>query len=334
MKVAVIYGGMSNEREVSLVSGKNVLDNLDKKKYDIYPIIIEEDGTWSLNGKRIKNIVDTLEEMDVVFPVLHGIFGEDGTIQGLLELLRIPYVGCKVLSSSICMDKVYTKIVLEKANINQAKYIYIKNENQYIDEEFETLTLQNDEIIHLVNKKMGFPVFVKPSNSGSSVGVSKANNGPELIKAIQLASSCDTKVLIEEAIEGKEVECAVLGNNKILASTVGEIISAEDFYTYDAKYKNSESKVSIPANLSEEKINEIRNLAMKAFRAVDGSGLARIDFFVERDTEKIYINEINTMPGFTEISMYPKLWEYSGTKYSELLDNLIMLAIENTSINM
>lgn len=328
MKVAVIYGGMSNEREVSLISGKNVLDNLDNKKYDIYPIIIEEDGTWTLKGNKIKNIVEVLEEMDVVFPVLHGRYGEDGTLQGLLEILRLPYVGCRVLCSSICMDKVYTKIILEKANINQAKYIYIKNENQYIDEEFETLTLQNDEIIDLVNEKLKFPVFVKPSNSGSSVGVSKANNGPELIKAIQIASSCDKKVLIEEAIEGKEVECAVLGNNKILASTVGEIISAEDFYTYDAKYKNSESKVAIPADFSENKINDIRNLAIKAFRAVDGSGLARIDFFVEKGTEKIYINEINTMPGFTQISMYPKLWEYSGIKYSELLDNLIMLAIQ------
>ena len=328
MKVAVIYGGMSNEREVSLISGKNVLDNLDNKKYDIYPIIIEEDGTWTLKGNKIKNIVEVLEEMDVVFPVLHGRYGEDGTLQGLLEILRLPYVGCRVLCSSICMDKVYTKIILEKANINQAKYIYIKNENQYIDEEFETLTLQNDEIIDLVNEKLKFPVFVKPSNSGSSVGVSKANNGPELIKAIQIASSCDKKVLIEEAIEGKEVECAVLGNNKILASTVGEIISAEDFYTYDAKYKNSESKVAIPADFSENKINDIRNLAIKAFRAVDGSGLARIDFFVEKGTEKIYINEINTMPGFTQISMYPQLWEYSGIKYSELLDNLIMLAIQ------
>lgn len=328
MKVAVIYGGMSNEREVSLISGKNVLDNLDNKKYEIYPIIIEEDGTWTLKGNKIKNIVEVLEEMDVVFPVLHGRYGEDGTLQGLLEILRLPYVGCRVLCSSICMDKVYTKIILEKANINQAKYIYIKNENQYIDEEFETLTLQNDEIIDLVNEKLKFPVFVKPSNSGSSVGVSKANNGPELIKAIQIASSCDKKVLIEEAIEGKEVECAVLGNNKILASTVGEIISAEDFYTYDAKYKNSESKVAIPADFSENKINDIRNLAIKAFRAVDGSGLARIDFFVEKGTEKIYINEINTMPGFTQISMYPKLWKYSGIKYSELLDNLIMLAIQ------
>lgn len=328
MKVAVIYGGMSNEREVSLISGKNVLDNLDNKKYEIYPIIIEEDGTWTLKGNKIKNIVEVLEKMDVVFPVLHGRYGEDGTLQGLLEILRLPYVGCRVLCSSICMDKVYTKMILEKANINQAKYIYIKNENQYIDEEFETLTLQNDEIIDLVNEKLKFPVFVKPSNSGSSVGVSKANNGPELIKAIQIASSCDKKVLIEEAIEGKEVECAVLGNNKILASTVGEIISAEDFYTYDAKYKNSESKVAIPADFSENKINEIRNLAIKAFRAVDGSGLARIDFFVEKGTEKIYINEINTMPGFTQISMYPKLWEYSGIKYYELLDNLIMLAIQ------
>ena len=330
MKVGVIYGGMSTEHDVSMMSGKNVLENLDKKKYDIIPIYIDKNGKWYINNKEIKNIVDKLKEMDVIFPVLHGLYGEDGTIQGMLELLKIPYVGCDIISSSMCMDKVYTKCVLQKANIKQAKYIYIKNENTYVNEEFEEIKLENDEIVKLVEEKLQFPVFVKPSNSGSSVGVTKASNGPELIKAIEEASIYDKKVLVEEAIIGKEVECAVLGNDNPKASTVGEILSAEEFYSYDAKYNNAESKTRIPAQISEEKIEEIRRTAVKAFKAMDCKGLARVDFFVKNDTNEVYINEINTMPGFTEISMYPKLWEYMGINYSELLDELINLAIERS----
>lgn len=330
MKVGVIYGGMSTEHDVSMMSGKNVLENLDKKKYDIIPIYIDKNGKWYINNKEIKNIVDKLKEMDVIFPVLHGLYGEDGTIQGMLELLKIPYVGCDIISSSMCMDKVYTKCVLQKANIKQAKYIYIKNENTYVNEEFEEMKLENDEIVKLVEEKLQFPVFVKPSNSGSSVGVTKASNGPELIKAIEKACVYDKKVLVEEAIVGKEVECAVLGNDNPKASTVGEILSAEEFYTYDAKYNNAESKTRIPAQISEEKIEEIRRTAVKAFKAMDCKGLARVDFFVKNDTNEVYINEINTMPGFTEISMYPKLWGYMGLEYSELLDELINLAIERS----
>lgn len=330
MKVGVIYGGMSTEHDVSMMSGKNVLENLDKKKYDIIPIYIDKNGKWYINNKEIKNIVDKLKEMDVIFPVLHGLYGEDGTIQGMLELLKIPYVGCDIISSSMCMDKVYTKCVLQKANIKQAKYIYIKNENTYVNEEFEEIKLENDEIVKLVEEKLQFPVFVKPSNSGSSVGVTKASNGPELIKAIEEACVYDKKVLVEEAIVGKEVECAVLGNDNPKASTVGEILSAEEFYSYDAKYNNAESKTRIPAQISEEKIEEIRRTAVKAFKAMDCKGLARVDFFVKNDTNEVYINEINTMPGFTEISMYPKLWGYMGLEYSELLDELINLAIERS----
>ncbi len=328
MKVAVIYGGMSSEHEVSKVSGKNVIDNLDSKKYDIYPIFMGKDASFSIKGKTVKDIVGTLKKMDVVFPVLHGLYGEDGTIQGMLEILKIPYVGCNVLSSSICMDKIYTKCILNKANINQSKYIYIKNENIYVNDEFEEIELQNDEIINLVEEKLKFPVFVKPSNSGSSVGVTKAENGPKLIEAIMNASIYDKKVLIEEAINGKEVECAVLGNEKPKASTVGEILSAEEFYSYNAKYNNKESKIKIPAGLSNEKINEIKRIAIKAFKATDCRGLARVDFFIQDKTDKVYLNEINTMPGFTQISMYPKLWSYEGLKYSELLDKLINLAIK------
>ena len=329
MKVCVIYGGMSTEHEVSLQSSKNVIDNLDKDKYKIYPVFIDKNGEWIHNDKKLKDIVEFLSKMDVVFPVLHGKYGEDGTIQGMLELLKIPYVGCNVLSSSLCMDKVYAKFMFEKANINQAKYIYIKDENIYVNEELDETRLENDEIVKLVEEKLKFPVFVKPANSGSSVGVKKANNGPELIVALQNASIYDRKVLIEEEIVGKEVECAVLGNNYPQASTVGEIIAADTFYTYDAKYNNKESKIKIPANIDEAKIDEIRKIAVKAFKALDCVGLARVDFFVQKDTNKVYLNEINTMPGFTEISMYPKLWEYSGLSYKELLNKLIECALDN-----
>ncbi len=326
-KIAVIYGGMSTEHDVSIISGGNIIKNLDTNKYKIIPIEIRKDGIWmDTRGKEIKDIVKYLKNIDVVFPVLHGLYGEDGTIQGMLELAKIPYVGCKVLSSSVCMDKVYSKIIFEKAGIKQAKYIYLKNENVYVNEKMDELKLQNDEIVKLVQEKLGFPVFVKPSNSGSSVGITKANDGKELIKSIEEASVYDKKILIEQAIIGKEVECAVLGNENPEASTVGQILSAEEFYSYNAKYKNSESKVIIPAYISKEKIEEIRKTAIKAFEAVDGKGLSRVDFFIKEDTNEVYINEINTMPGFTEISMYPKLWEASGIKYKELLDKLIELA--------
>lgn len=328
-KVAVIYGGMSSEHDVSMISGKNIANSIDKSKYDVHPVIITKEGKWlDEKNKEIKNIVQYLKEMDVVFPVLHGLYGEDGSLQGMLEMNQIPYVGCKVLASSVCMDKVYTKIVLEKAGINQAKYIYLKDENIYVDENFDEMELENDEIIKLVEEKLKFPAFVKPSNSGSSVGVLKASNGEELIKAIENASIYDRKILIEEAIVGKEVECAVLGNAKPEASTVGQILSAEEFYSFDAKYKNEESRTVIPADIPEDKIEEIRRLAVKAFKAVDGSGLSRVDFFVENETNKVYINEINTMPGFTSISMYPKLWEASGMSAAELTDTLIQLALK------
>lgn len=328
-KVTVVYGGMSTEHEVSVNSAKNVMDNLDKNKYEINSILIQKDGDFlDKNNKPIKNIIQELKDSDVIFPVLHGLYGEDGTIQGMLEMLKIPYVGCKVLASSVGMDKVYAKLVFEKANIPQAKYIYIKNENIYVNDEFEEIKLENDEIVKLVEEKLKFPVFVKPSNSGSSVGVTKATNPAELINSIQNSALFDKKVLIEEAIEGQEVECAVLGNNNVKATIVGEIKSAESFYSYDAKYKNVESKTVIPADIPNDKVEEIKRLAIKAFKAIDGSGLSRVDFFVEKATKKVYINEINTMPGFTSISMYPKLWESEGLKYSELLDKLIELAIE------
>ena len=327
-KVGIIYGGCSTEHEVSKMSAASVTENLNKEKYEIIQICIDKSGKWyrieNNLKKEISNIIEELNQLDVVFPVLHGKYGEDGTIQGMLELLGIPYVGCKVLASSVGMDKVYTKIIFEKAGIPQTPYVYVKKqENGYkiISANFEEEEFDIEKVV----SKLKFPMFVKPSNSGSSVGVRKANNEEELIKAIENAGHYDCKILVEQGIDGKEVECAVLElkGKEIMASTVGEIMSAEDFYSFDAKYNIPESKTIIPAAIDEKLIQEIRKLAINAFKAIDGSGLSRVDFFVEKETNKIYINEINTMPGFTKISMYPKLFESVGIAYSELLDKLI-----------
>ena len=344
IKLGVICGGMSTENEVSCVSAEAVMSNLDKNKYEIYPIFIDKDGKWykitnieknenfgtTINGKQlIENIVEYLKKLEVIFPVLHGLYGEDGTIQGLFELLKIPYVGCKVLASTVGMDKVYTKIVFEKAGIKQAKYLYVRkyqNKFVYIDDSFNEKIMTVEEVAQISTEKLKFPMFVKPSNSGSSVGITKANSVDELIKAINEAAKYDSKILIEQGIVGKEVECAVLGNDDVISSCVGEILAADEFYSYDAKYNNQESKTLIPANISNEKSEEIKKLAVKAFKAIDGKGLSRVDFFVEDETEQVYINEINTMPGFTSISMYPKLFGKEGIQYSELLDKLIELA--------
>ena len=337
LKLGVIYGGMSTENKVSCVSGASVIKNLNKEKYDITPIYIDEKGNWfevknlDKNEKiEIDNVMRFLKKFDVVFPVLHGLYGEDGTIQGIFELLKIPYVGCGVLASSVGMDKVYTKIIFDKAEINQTKYVYIRKYEDkyiYIDNNFNEKVLGLKDIEKIVIEKLKYPMFIKPSNSGSSVGISKANNQEELENAIIEASKFDKKILIEEGNDGREVECAVLGNEEIKSSCVGEIKAADEFYSYDAKYKNQESKTLIPANISEEKSKEIQKLAIKAFKAIDGKGLSRVDFFIEKDTEKVYINEINTLPGFTSISMYPKLFEQVGVGYTELLDKLIDLAL-------
>ncbi len=349
IKLGIIFGGMSTEHGVSVCSATSIIKNLNHDKYEIFPIYIAENGKWFNYVKpieqieilkvgekvepiqEIENEIKFLKNLDVVFPVLHGLYGEDGTIQGLLELLKIKYVGCRVLSSSICMDKAYTKIIFQKANIPQAKYIYIKTDYinkkyYYIDNEMNEQILSIDQIILKVKENIKLPVFVKPSNSGSSVGIKKANNEEELKQAIIYASQFDNKILIEEEIIGREIECAVLGNEEVKATNIGEILPAEEFYTFDAKYNNSESRVIIPAQIEQTQKEKIRELAIKAFKAVDGKGLSRVDFFIEKETQKVYINEINTLPGFTQISMYPKLWEESGISYTELLDKLIELA--------
>lgn len=342
-KLGVIFGGRSTENEVSVLSADSVLKNLDKEKYEIYPIYIEKDGTWykyidtleerkigeKVNNKeRIENVIEELKKLDILFPVLHGLYGEDGTIQGMFKLINKPFVGCGVLASSVGMDKVYTKIVFEKAGLKQARYEYIRKYKEnyiYVDKKFNEEILQIDKVVEKIVNNLKFPMFIKPSNSGSSVGVNKAKNKEELKKYIEQAAEFNNKILIEKGIVGREVECAVLGNEEVIASCVGEVKSAEEFYSFDAKYKNEESRTQIPANISQELSDEIRKQAIKAFKSIDGKGLSRVDFFVENETDEIYINEINTLPGFTNISMYPMLFEASGISYKELLNKVIEL---------
>lgn len=346
IKLAVVFGGMSTEHDVSIVSGTSVIRNLDETKYDIYPIYIGKTGYWYIYtptkriykvGDKIDNIeslsnpIQYLSKMDCIFPVLHGLYGEDGTIQGLFELTKVPYVGCKVLASSISMDKVYTKIIFEKAGLDQAKYIYIRENNGkyiHVDENFNETICSLEQVTKIIEEKLKYPMFIKPSNSGSSVGINKAKNIEELEEAVIYATKFDKKILIEEGINGRELECAVLGNEEVEASCIGEVLSAEDFYSFDSKYKNNESRTQIPAYIPKEISDKIRKNAIKAFKAVNGSGLSRVDFFIENETDRIIINEINTLPGFTNISMYPKLFEAVGIHYNELLDKIIELAMK------
>lgn len=345
VKLGVIFGGMSTENEVSCLSSLSIIKNLNKEKYKIYPIYIDKNGKWyeilnieenEKNGnelqekQEIENIISYLKKLDIIFPVLHGLYGEDGTIQGLLELIKVPYVGCKVLASSVGMDKIYSKIIFERAGLKQAKYTYVRKHNNnyiYVDKNFNEKILDIEEIIEIILKEQKFPMFVKPSNSGSSIGVSKAKNKEDLKSAIIEASKYDNKILIEEGIIGKELECAVLGNEDVISSCVGEVKSAEEFYGYDAKYNNQNSRTLIPSDITQDQSKKIQEQAIKAFKAIDGKGLSRVDFFIEDKTGMIYINEINTLPGFTSISMYPKLFDSVGINYSDLLDKIINLAM-------
>lgn len=343
--IVILFGGQSSEHEVSRVSASTIISNIDEKKYFVIPVGITKEGKWMIYNGPVDNIKNgdwekfgtpavlspdatqkgilklvggkfKLIPVDVVFPVLHGNFGEDGTIQGLLELAKIPYVGCGVVASAVSMDKEFTKVIAKNAGIRQAKFV-----------KFTTDEIKNGKkCAARVEKKLGYPCFIKPANAGSSVGITKAHNADELIKGLEIAAEYDRKVLVEEGIVGQEVECAVLGNGEARASSVGEIFSAAEFYDYDAKYNNSESRTAIPANLSEEKMKEIRKIALKVFKAVGGRGLSRVDFFVEKDTERVIFNEINTLPGFTAISMYPQLWADAGLPIKELIDELIDLA--------
>lgn len=339
-KVAVLFGGQSTEHEVSRVSAASVLRNLNQSKYDIYPVGITKEGKWlEYHGG-----VDKIEsgewesdeyyktydaqrlifnkEVDVVFPVLHGLYGEDGTIQGFCKLLGIPCVGPGVMSSAVCMDKVYTKYLLENFGIKQAEY-YVVNANEYTEKKVEIITA--------IEEKLGYNLFIKPSNSGSSVGITKAHNRKELEDGILQALKFDRKILVERAINAREIETAVLGNDEPIVALPGEIIPGKEFYDYEAKYQSEASKIVIPAELTYEKLEEIKKISLRIYRILDCAGMARIDFLVDKDTLDVYLNEVNTIPGFTKISMYPKMWKASGKSYDELLDDLIELAIKRNN---
>lgn len=340
IKLAIVVGGMSSEHDVSLMSGKSVLEKIDKDKYEIKVIYIQKNGNvyeYVGNYEELENmkmvdlearinILDAIKDADIVFPVLHGRYGEDGCIQGILETIKKPYVGCEVLASSVCMDKDFTKRLISLAGINVANSITLRKAGDvyFIDNTSDRESVES--VCKFAEEKLGFPMFVKPAREGSSFGVSKAKNLEELANAIIEAGKYDTKILIEEQINGREIECAVLGNDEIISSEVGEVKAAEDFYTYDAKYNNPKSFTVIPAEVSEDSRRKIKKLAEKAFLTVGAKGLSRVDFFLKEDGEVI-LNEINTMPGFTKISMYPKLFEAAGIEYSKLIDRLIQLAI-------
>jgi D-alanine-D-alanine ligase len=306
-RVAVVYGGRSGEHEVSLRSAKSIIEALDPEKYKVVHYVISKDGKWS--PRPIQPEPGGNPGVDVVFPVLHGTFGEDGTLQGLLELADLPYVGAGVLASSISMDKEMMKRVARERGLPVVDY-FLPPRNGFV-------TFENK-----------FPMFVKPANLGSSVGISKVHNMDELMAAIELAGSYDRKIIVERGITGRELECAVLGNQDPVASTPCEILPSREFYDYEDKYLLDQARTVIPADLSPEQTAEIQRLAVECYRAVECEGMARVDFLLESATGKLYINEINTIPGFTSISMYPKMWEYSGLAMPKLIDRLIELAME------
>jgi D-alanine-D-alanine ligase len=306
-RVAVIYGGRTGEHEVSLRSAKSIIDAMDPEKYKVVHYLISKAGKWS--PCPILPEPGGNPGIDVVFPVLHGTFGEDGTLQGLLDLADLPYVGAGVLASSVSMDKDMMKRVAKERGLPVVEYRVVSGSADAACGE------------------LGFPVFVKPANLGSSVGISKARNCEELKAALELARTYDRKVIVERGITGRELECAVLGNEDPIASAPCEILPSREFYDYDDKYLLDQAQTVIPADLSPEQTAEIQRLAVECYRAVECEGMARVDFLLESATGKLYINEINTIPGFTSISMYPKMWEYSGLAMPELIDRLIELAM-------
>lgn len=329
IKLGLIYGGVSTEHEVSISSYESIVNNINKDKYDITSFYISKDGTWFTDGKRTKDVFNSLKEMDCVFPILHGKNGEDGNIAGMLEIIGVSYVGCKTLSSAICMDKVITKKLLEKANISVAKYMFIKklNDNFYWVQDNYDYVLLDKEILDLsVSTILNYPVVVKPSRSGSSVGVSVANDYLELENAINEASIYDEKILIEEFIDGKELEVAVLGNNDLTVSNIGNIIPDEIVYSYNSKYKGN-SKTVVLNTIEENLESKIKNIVLTTYKVLDCSGLARVDMFLIGN--EVLVNEVNTMPGFTSISMYPKLMESINISYTDLIDRLISLSMND-----
>lgn len=346
LNVGILFGGKSAEHEISIQSAKNIVEALDKKKYRPVLLYIDQNGRWHRIQKPLLDTtpsgkaIDTLSEntgiilepqsngiissmqdtelsvtLDVVFPILHGPMGEDGTVQGLLRLANVPFVGAGVLGSAVGMDKDVMKRLLKEADIPIGKFISLKKTDPI--PEFEW-----------IKERLGMPCFVKPANLGSSVGISKVATSEEYKAAVKLAFNFDRKILIEENIQGREIECAVLGNDDPIASIPGEVINQGNFYSYEAKYLDqNQSSVEIPARISETQSNMIRETAIKTFQVLCCEGLARVDSFLT-DDGRVLVNEINTLPGFTNISMYPKMWEHSGIPYSELIDRLIQLSLE------
>jgi D-alanine-D-alanine ligase len=363
LRVGVIYGGRSGEHEVSIASAAAVVQNLDKQRYEAIPIRIEKDGRWVIpdrlpvsasaaevieqsrqashrlarSGREAHLVAHPGDEqiltiertgvpsvtglaLDIVFPVLHGPYGEDGTVQGLLELANVPYVGAGVLASAVGMDKAMARLVFAAKGLPQPKYLVFTRQTWRADPE---------QVAADVPSRLGYPVFVKPANLGSSVGISKVKKPSGLAAAMDLAADFDRKIVVESAVpDAREIECAVLGNDDPEVSVPGEIVPSREFYDYESKYLDNDSRSIIPAELPEAVSAALRRLAIDVFRAVDCSGMARVDFLLEGTTGRVYVNEINTIPGFTTISMYSKLWEASGLPYPALLDRLIALARE------
>jgi D-alanine-D-alanine ligase len=356
IRVGLLFGGRSGEHEVSLTSAASVIQALDPDKYEVVPIGITREGGWRVgasaqrllsvsprslpaileNGKPVTASVDptrpalvplnsaqpaagSAPAVDVVFPLLHGTFGEDGTVQGLLELAGIPYVGAGVLGSAAGMDKDIMKKLFCEAGLPVPPWVRVMRG----DWEQDPAAVRK-----LIEKKLRYPVFVKPANLGSSVGISKVHKRRELASALNLAARYDRKILVEKGVNAREIECSVLGNDRPVASVVGEVVPINEFYDYEAKYVKAGSELIIPARLRAQQAARVQELAVRAFQAIDCAGMARVDFLLERRTGKIFVNEINTIPGFTPISMYPKLWEASGVPYPKLLDRLIELALD------
>ncbi|MBT2293236.1 D-alanine--D-alanine ligase [Paenibacillus albidus] len=345
LTVGLVYGGKSGEHEVSLQTAFAVMNAFDYDKYELVPFYISKRGLWKVgatltapySGIEQLKLEDASEDVgaalnvvfsglaggektvDVMFPLLHGTYGEDGTIQGLFEMANIPYIGAGVLASSAGMDKVVMKKLFGEAGLDQCEYCYFNR---------SSWKQKSHDLLMGVEDKLGYPVFVKPANLGSSVGISKAVDKESLVKAVELALRYDTKVIIEEFVDAREVEVAVLGNDEPEASVPGEIVSSGEYYDYSAKYTDGKSQMLIPAPVDSEIADRLRDAALLAFRAIEGSGITRADFFLRKSDGKILINEVNTMPGFTPYSMYPLLWRETGVSYRALLDRMIELALE------
>lgn len=346
LRVAVLFGGRSAEHEVSIASAASVIRALDPSKYTAVPIGISKEGRWLVGEGAQKMLADTIRQgrhvflppepgasmlaldargsgsslaIDVVFPVLHGTYGEDGTVQGLLELANLPYVGCGVLASAVGMDKEVQKRLFEQAGLPVVKHLLVMRTRW---ENYSRAVIED------VRRYFRFPVFVKPATLGSSVGMTKAHNGSELGEGLRLAAQFAQKILVERAVEGREIEVAVLGNEDPSASTPGEVVPHHEFYDYAAKYTEEGTRLVIPAEITARQTAKVQDYAVRAFRAIEGRGMARVDLFLERHSGRFYVNEVNTIPGFTSISMYPRMWEASGISYRVLIDRLIKLALE------